>query len=132
MSIIWGYNSTQPIAKIEGITYDQVSQIAGSQLTAFISASNTDASAFPGDAETALLSAMETFRAAVGVQSSGITTYTYDALVGVRSITSPLGVRELYYYDSANRLKEIKQVQTDTSGVTSLKMVKEFKYNYKN
>lgn len=132
VSIIWGYNSTQPIAKIQGITYDQIGQIAGSQLTAFISASNTDASAVPGDAETALLSAMETFRAAVGVQSSGITTYTYDPLIGVRSITLPLGFRELYYYDSANRLKEIKQVQTDASGATSLKTVKEFKYNYKN
>lgn len=132
VSIIWGYNSTQPIAKIQGIAYDQIGQIAGSQLTTFISASNTDALAAPGDAETALLSAMETFRAAIGAQSSGITTYTYDPLIGVRSITPPLGARELYYYDSANRLKEIKQIQTDASGTTSLKTVKEFKYNYKN
>jgi hypothetical protein len=55
-----------------------------------------------------------------------VTTYTYDPLIGVRSITPPSGIREVYIYDTANRLKEIRE--NDATG----KLLKEFKYNYKN
>ena len=54
-----------------------------------------------------------------------ITTYTYDPLVGVTSITPPSGIREVYLYDTANRLKEIRE--DNATG----KILKEFKYNYK-
>ncbi|WP_374464396.1 hypothetical protein [Chryseobacterium sp.] len=54
-----------------------------------------------------------------------ITTYTYDPLIGVRSITPPSGIREVYIYDSANRLKEIRE--NNQTG----NLLKEFKYNYK-
>ncbi|KFF73383.1 hypothetical protein HX13_20730 [Chryseobacterium sp. P1-3] len=116
--IIWGYNQTQPIAKIEGATYGQVQSLA----SAIITASDTDASAAPNNDETALLSALNTFRNSLsGYQ---ITTYTYDPLVGVRSITPPSGIRESYIYDSANRLEKV----IDANG----KVLKEMKYNYKN
>jgi len=61
-----------------------------------------------------------------------ISTYTYDPLIGVTSITSPSGIKEVYGYDSANRLIEIKQQEKDTSGNLILKTIKEFNYNYKN
>ncbi|MEC3875790.1 hypothetical protein, partial [Chryseobacterium salviniae] len=55
-AIIWGYNQTQPIAKIVGATYAQVSSLAA----ATISASDLDASN-PSN-EAALITALDNFR----------------------------------------------------------------------
>lgn len=120
VAIVWGYNGTQPIAKIEGTTYAQVQSLAAAIMTA----SDTDASAAPNNDEADLLNALKTFRA--GLPNYQVTTYTYDPLIGVRSITPPSGVREVYLYDTANRLMEIRE-QSKTG-----KLLKEFKYNYKN
>ena len=120
-TIIWGYNNTQPIAKIEGVKLSDISQ---SLIDAVVSASNVDAAAALNNDETALLSALNTFRS--NVLTYQITTYTYDPLVGVRSITPPSGIREVYLYDSANRLKEVRE-QNQTG-----KLLKEYQYHYKN
>ncbi|GAE65910.1 hypothetical protein H3Z85_16450 [Chryseobacterium indologenes] len=118
--IIWGYNQTQPIAKIENA---KLADIGQSFITAIVNASNTDAVAGANNNETDLLNAFNTFRG----QLSGykITTYSYDPLIGVRSITPPSGIREVYVYDAANRLKEIRE--NNQTG----NLLKEFKYNYK-
>ncbi len=121
-SIIWGYNTTQPIAKITGATYAQVSSLA----SAIIAASDTDAAAAVNNDETSLLNALDNFRKASALSAYQITTYTYDPLIGVRSITPPSGIREVYLYDTANRLKEIRE--NNATG----KILKEFKYNYKH
>ncbi|UTX50003.1 hypothetical protein [Chryseobacterium sp. MA9] len=84
---------------------------------------NADASAAANNDETSLLSVLNTFRNSL--PNYQITTYTYDSLVGVRSITPPTGSREVYFYDSANRLKEIRE-NSQTGN-----LLKEFKYNYK-
>lgn len=118
-AIIWGYNSNQPIAKITGATYAQVGNLA----IAIIAASDSDASN-PAN-ETALLTALGSFRTLPALLNAQVTTYTYDPLIGVRSITPPSGIREVYLYDTANRLKEIRE--NNASG----KILKEFKYNYK-
>ena len=128
-TIIWGYNQSQPIAKITGA---KLSDIQQSLIDAIITASNTDALAVPGNDETVFMNALDTFRKEGSMSGYQITTYTYDPLIGVRSITPPSGIREVYLYDSANRLKEVKQMETDSSGNITYKMVKEFKYNYKN
>jgi hypothetical protein len=120
VAVIWGYNNTQAIAKIEGATYSQVESLA----TAIISASDTDASAAPNNDETSFLSALSTFRS--NLSNYQITTYTYDPLIGVRSITPPSGIREVYFYDTARRLMEIRE--DNQAG----RLIKEFKYNYKN
>ncbi|MCL8538962.1 RHS repeat protein, partial [Chryseobacterium gallinarum] len=117
--IIWGYNQTQPIAKIEGA---KLSDIQQSLIDSIVNASNTDALAGVNNDETSFLSALNTFRNSLsGYQ---VTTYTYDPLIGVRSITPPSGIRESYIYDSANRLEKV----IDANG----KVLKEMKYNYKN
>ncbi|QBA21000.1 hypothetical protein EU348_07265 [Chryseobacterium indologenes] len=118
VTIIWGYNETQPIAKIEGATYDQVSGL----ISAIISASDSDAQALSNNDETSLLSVLNTFRNSL--PNYLITTYTYDPLIGVRSITPSSGIRENYLYDSAGRLQKV----VDVNG----QVVKEMKYNYKN
>jgi len=119
-AIIWGYNQTQPIAKIVGATYVQVSSLAA----AIVSASNLDASN-PSN-EAALITALDTFRKDSTMANYQISTYTYDPLIGVTTITPPSGIREVYIYDAANRLKEIRE--NSATG----KLLKEFKYNYKN
>jgi len=120
VAIIWGYNGTQPIAKVVGATYAQVSSLAA----AIITASNTDASAASNNDETAFLLALDAFRKNTALQNAQITAYTYDPLIGVTSITPPSGIREIYKYDSANRLESIQ----DVNG----KIIKEFLYNYKH
>lgn len=116
-TIIWGYNQTQPIAKIEGATYAQVANLAA----AIITASNDDALQPANNDETSLLATLDTFRQSLS--NYQVTTYTYDPLVGVRSITPPIGIREYYIYDTANRLQSVKDIDG--------KILKEYQYNYK-
>ncbi|MFY1048440.1 hypothetical protein [Chryseobacterium sp. GP-SGM7] len=118
-SIIWGYNATQPIAKIEGAVYNNIKN--NSLITAIINASNSDA-ANPAT-ESSLITALDNLRNDVSFKDFQMATYTYDPLIGVTSITPPSGIREIYKYDSANRLEKI----VDEEG----KILKEFKYNYK-
>ncbi|WNI39016.1 hypothetical protein [Chryseobacterium sp. SG20098] len=118
-SIIWGYKNTQPIAKIEGAKLTDISQ---SLIDSIVTASNTDASAMANNDESAFLSVLNTFKNAL--PNYQITTYTYDPLIGVRSITPPSGIRENYIYDSAGRLQKV----VDVNG----QVLKEMKYNYKN
>ncbi|MDP9961403.1 hypothetical protein [Chryseobacterium lathyri] len=118
-AIIWGYNRTHPIAKVEGAKLSDISQSA---IDAIVNASNTDASAVSNNDETSFLDTLKTFKNSL--PNYQITTYTYDPLIGVRSITPPSGIRELYKYDTANRLEKV----IDVNG----KVLKEYKYNYKN
>ncbi|RNA63016.1 hypothetical protein D1631_14280 [Chryseobacterium nematophagum] len=120
VSIIWGYNQTQPIAKIEGAMYNQVAGF----ISGIIAASNTDMQQGTEASENALIAALEAFRNLPDLLTTQITTYTYKPQIGVTSITSTSGVRENYIYDSANRLEKI----IDVNG----KVLKEYKYNYKN
>jgi len=122
-AIIWGYNSTQPIAKIEGA---KLLDINPTLISAIVSASDTDASSGANNDETTFLSTLNDFRNDPSLSTYQITTFTYDPLIGVRSITPPSGIREVYIYDSANRLKEIRE-QNQTG-----KLLKEYQYNYKN
>lgn len=129
-AIIWGYNSTQPIAKITGVSYFDVN-VSGLAAD-IIAASDGD---IDTTTEQALISKLDIFRNAVHSlprRDSQVSTYTYDPLIGVTSITPPSGIREVYLYDSANRLKEIKQQEKDATGNVIYKTVKEFKYNYKH
>jgi len=132
VSIVWGYNSTQPIAKIEGITYEELEQAVSTPLAEAVWASDTDAQSPSGGDETALLSKLDNLRAGLINLSIPVTTYTYDPLIGVRTITQPSGAQEYYDYDSANRLKAIRQKETDANNAVSYKTVKEFNYHYKN
>ncbi|MDR4894417.1 MULTISPECIES: hypothetical protein [unclassified Chryseobacterium] len=119
--IVWGYNQTKPIAKIDGAKLTDIQQ---SLIDAIVAASNTDASAAPNNDETAFLSALNTFRMNASLSAYQVTTYTYDPLIGVRSITPSSGIRENYIYDSAGRLEKVMNADG--------KVLKEMKYNYKN
>lgn len=112
-TVIWGYNQTQPIAIIEGATYPdpnnpKPTDIPQSLITSIVNASNTDAAQPTGNDETAFLTVLDNFKNDPLTANFKITTYTYDPLIGIRSITSSSGNREFYRYDiSTNKLEKI-------------------------
>jgi len=116
-AIIWGYNNTFPIAKIEGATYQQAVSLASD----IIARSNADVDA---GTEQGLITALDTFRNQDTLKNYSITTYTYDPLIGVTTVTPSTGLREFYKYDTAGRLQSV----VDANG----HILKEMNYNYKH
>lgn len=103
---LWGYSDQHPIAKIENAT-------------------STEVNAFLGDlslVNETNLPAINNLRS--NLPNAMITTYEYEPLVGLRSITDPKGNTTSYEYDDFQRLKFVK----DHDG----KLLKENHYNYKN
>ncbi|MFC4163913.1 DUF5977 domain-containing protein [Epilithonimonas zeae] len=127
-TIIWGYNKTQPIAFVEGATYPdpnntKSTDVPQSLITTIVDASNIDASKASGTDETELLTALDNFRKDPLTANFKITTYTYDPLIGVRSITSAAGLKEFYKYDTnTNKLEKIFDQKNN--------IVKEYRYKY--
>jgi YD repeat-containing protein len=126
---IWGYDKTVPVAKIENATYSQVASYVGNIQTKSNedndrtkdTVSTSDIITYVGE-EGELRQALQNLRNALS--SAMVTSFTYDPLIGVTSITDPRGQTMYYEYDEFNRLKSVK----DAYG----KIVSENKYNYKN
>lgn len=126
---IWGYNSRYPIAKIEHATYSQVSsQVANLKLKSnqdndrAVDIINSNGSINYQGNEGVLRSALANLRNSL--PAAMVTTYTYDPLIGVTSMTDPKGYTIYYEYDSFNRLKEVK----DQEG----KILSKNEYHYKD
>ncbi|WP_166923987.1 RHS repeat domain-containing protein [Flavobacterium poyangense] len=111
VSIIWGYNKTQPIAKIENATYDQVT----SYVSNLQNISNTGT-------EADLITALNALRASL--PAAMVTTYTYIPLVGISTLTDPKGNKITYTYDTAGRLEFVKDAEGN--------LVSQNQYRYKN
>lgn len=127
---IWGYDKTVPIAKIENATYSQIfNYVANLQAlsnddddrTEDVRNSNGVVTSYTGK-EGALRSALKNLRNAL--PSAMVTSFTYDPLVGVTSITDPRGETVYYLYDNHHRLEYVKDADQ--------KIVSANKYNYKN
>lgn len=99
VSYIWGYNHQYPVAKIEGISYSIVS--VGGHVSAIQNAIQTA----PYN-EANVLTALNNLRNAF--PKAMITTYTFEPLNGVKTITDPKGDKITYYYDSFGRLEYVK------------------------
>lgn len=125
VTLIYGYNKSLVIAKIEGVTLAEISSYTAD----IISASNADHAT--NNSEPLLVQALETFRKNPVLAGYPITTYTYDPPIGLTSMTSPSGMKEIYEYDSAGRLKTAKKVDLDANGAEVPKKVSEYQYNYK-
>ncbi|MFG4004105.1 DUF5977 domain-containing protein, partial [Flavobacterium aquidurense] len=119
VSIIWGYNKTQPIAKVENATYDQIASYAINLQN--LSDADDDNCMSADCTEQILRKALDSFRTTF---SQGmISTYTYNPLVGVTSVTDPKGISSYYEYDSFDRLKFVKD--------KDLNVLQKYCYNYK-
>jgi YD repeat-containing protein len=127
VSFIFGYNKTQVIAKVEGARYNDIKNHP--LVIAAVAASDND-NLNPGT-ENVLREALDNLRKDSAMASYQLTTYTYDPLVGLTTMTQPNGQRELYEYDDAGRLKTTKRAEKDAAGNTVYKTLKEYQYNYK-
>ena len=116
---IWGYNKTQVIAKIENASYSQVSMEVKNLQT--LSYADNDRTLGALGKEGALRSALQDLR--ILLSDVQVTSYTYDPLIGVTSITNPRGETIYYHYDDFNRLAHVKDAQGN--------ILSKNKYNYK-
>jgi YD repeat-containing protein len=108
VTLLWGYNKTQPIAKIENATTAQVMSALGVSDLNAVTESN--------------LTAINALRQ--GLPNAMVTTYTHIPLVGVSSITDPKGQTVYYNYDGLGRVQNVKDAQGNILG--------ENQYHYKN
>lgn len=92
---LWGYKKMYPIAKIENAAYANVQQYEANLQTI----SNT------ANSEDSLLSALQSLR--TSLPDSMVTTYTYNPLIGISTVTSPNGETIKYKYDVLNKLQSI-------------------------
>lgn len=118
---IWGYQGEYPIAKIENFTASQATAIQTSLLDPAIAASNSDTTVA---SENTLRTKLNEIRNNTALSAAMVTTYTYDPLIGVTSVTDSKGNTTYYEYDEFNRLKQVK----DKDG----KILSANEYHYKN
>lgn len=114
--LIWGYNQTMPIAKIEGARLTDIGTLADD----IVLKSNVDKDI---SSEIELVKALDLFRSNIALKNFQITTYTYDPLIGITTTTPPNGIREIYQYDRNGRLKTVADVNGN--------ILNEYKYNNK-
>jgi len=100
---IWSYNSQYPIAEIKNADYSAVVAALGGA-----TAVTNFANSFPANK-----AAIDTFLAPIRnstttFKDTQITSYSYDPLVGIRSMTDAKGMTTTYEYDDFQRLKNVK------------------------
>ena len=122
---IWGYHQVYPIAKIENANF---SDIPASLYNEILTKSDQDNDncRLATCKEEMLRQALNKLRnpsLAPNLANAMITSFTYDPLIGVTSITDPGGNTAYYQYDSLNRL----QFTENKDG----EVLEEYKYNFK-
>ncbi|WP_066305620.1 DUF5977 domain-containing protein, partial [Flavobacterium sp. TAB 87] len=120
VAIIWGYFKTQPIAKLENVTYSSIPQQSITNLQSLSNADH-DNCTFDNCDEQLLRNGLSELRNSF--QDAFISTYTYNPLVGVTSISDTKGLTSFYEYDASSRLKFIRD--------KDLNILQRYCYNYK-
>ncbi len=137
-TILYGYRQSQPIAKLQGCGYVEVMTALGlspaSDPSSYLSSEIVTKSNLDKDSNTenALIVALDQLRQNESLSTCQITTYTYDPLIGVTSITSPGGQREVYIYNSANQLIEVRRLEKSSNGESRYPALRATEYNYKH
>lgn len=135
---MWGYNEQYPIAKIENATFFEVETAIGTLDPSYntqseirgLSNLDKDRTVDPRDNNGNIISyignegilreALNALRNSL--PNSMVTTYTFDPVIGITSITDPKGYTMYYEYDDFNRLKQVK----DAAG----KIISHNEYHY--
>ena len=121
VAIIWGYGGQYPVAKIEGVSYTDLTK--STNYTSNIINALVDQTTNSPQNTAHIKDLFNQLRVNELCKDALVTTYQYKPLVGVTSITGPNGQTEYYNYDAANRLKSIVNDQNE--------VIKTFEYNYK-
>ncbi|MEP1095938.1 MAG: RHS repeat domain-containing protein, partial [Cyclobacteriaceae bacterium] len=115
---LWGYNQTVPIARIINADLASVETVFTMQELSDIKGNtylNND---------VGLRTILNKLRNDVLLPDAMVTTYTYDPLVGLTSMTDENGITIHYEYDQHNRLERIKDFDENK--------IREFDYQYGN
>ncbi len=108
---LWSYNGEYPVAFIEGVNFNKVKEILGDS---FIEQLMNKSMPTEND--------IQSIRTRLAVTKAPITTYTYQPLIGVTSVTQPNGMKLTYSYDAFGHLLTVK----DGDG----KLMEEYDYHY--
>lgn len=112
ISYVWGYNRQYVVAKLENAIQAQILDL------------NIDDAVINDVSTTDNIMRSELNKLRDGLPSAMVTTYTYDPLIGVTSITDPKGYTVYYEYDGFNRLEHVKDAEGN--------ILSKNEYNYKN
>ncbi len=93
IAYIWGYNQSYPVAMVENATRSQIEALSG-----FGANFHAGYDGLTAAQESALR----------GLSNVMVTTYTYNYLIGIASITDPRGYTTYYEYDDLERLIRVK------------------------
>jgi len=118
-SYIWGYNGEYLIAKLENATSRDIQPYLS--VLHYMSSVDDDRTTGYNGKEGNLRKELDRMREKL--PNAMITTYTFDPLIGITSITGVNGYTNYYQYDELQRLKFVK----DDDG----NLVSQYKYNYK-
>ncbi|AWH86375.1 hypothetical protein HYN59_15220 [Flavobacterium album] len=120
VNLIWGYKQQYPIAKIENCNCSSIPDEIISNLDLLSRYDNDNC--FTGNCnEQELRDALNALRAAL--PEAMVTTYTYDPMIGMTSITDPKGYTTYYEYDAFGRLAAVR----DKDG----NLISENEYNFR-
>ncbi|MDP2721525.1 MAG: RHS repeat domain-containing protein [Bacteroidales bacterium] len=112
--ILWGYNYSKPIAKIENAT-----TVAVVQVLTEIGESYESLQTLSGDD---LIDKINQLRESPSLANSMVTSYTYNPMIGMTSVTDPNGIITKYDYDDFGRLQTISDTLDN--------ILKHFDYHY--
>lgn len=105
---IWGYDKTYLIAKLENVSYSDISPTT-IELLENLSNADIDRTIGNNGSEGQLREALNDLR--MSFSTALVVTYTYDPLIGVTSVTDAKGYTSYYEYDEFYRLKDEKDSQ---------------------
>lgn len=125
VSNIYGHEDTKLVAQLVNAKYTDVSITTINNISKFSKESwgiNLFTPIPPTYNEANLISSLNLLR--TNHPNAFITTYIYNSLIGVKSITDPNSDTQTFEYDNQNRLERIKDHQGNT--------LNSYQYNFKN
>ena len=114
---LWSYDYSHVVARIEGLTYDEVKNIVGEALITRLATNPAPTEADVEQIRSKLKANADADRRAL------VTTYLYKPLVGMVQQIAPNGNKTGYTYNGNNLLQTVR----NHNG----KIVEEYDYNYK-
>ena len=115
---LWGYKAQYPIAEIKQAGYEDVTNIIPEAQLSVIAGK-----AAPSPEDIALINQLRETLPSI----AQVTTFTYEPLTGVTSITDPRNQTIYYKYDPAGRLEEIYRLKNGNKEI-----IEAYKYNFRN